>query len=1383
MSATLTGSTHLLVPIHIDALVVGKDPKHFRWANLAPDYSKLERNFFVGADLRDLWGESTGLDKGFHLHFRLPSALTHGDHTAGNGELEFPKVPNRWLVVRFYQQPAGTKGFTKAWIIRSDAEGPGNAVPWPVLPEKKEDGPLQIRPTGRCDPLPQSSFPEDDTAAALRITAVGNGDVGFSAHYPACRSILGFHDDLKDVPPNTKLSYLVSGWYSAATDDLLHVFMNGLDSKRREELLRPGQFPRDLWAAVGALDDQNKLAALNEWLKDRRWSADGLEAAPLPSRLVCHGLVRGVDWQGAGRDYSDVEPFQDFGKPVDSVDVGNSSAEALASRIEAAKKTSPDELFEDVLTAFQTGLLSHDPTISELDAELHRQGFVPIATGKTFVIQPEASSPDPADVAQPHAPLPLHLRELLQQLNAGQQECDRYAQLLKDYRWEVYALWHRIEKCSDDDVALLRSNLDVLKSFVQNFVQLPQVVEAHRRRQEAEGRLTEALRKETRPRQRDGESILEPKYRLTSSTAADRFYVPNDPVVLLSGPALDRKGTYTPAQSDTLPCRVTGQEVLTYTYDITNLKHDNEVRADDRRKSRGIADKDMAALPAFARQLFSEAVLLEDIKQDDGQPTVIGWRTPQPLSEKSPPRIGDRMRMPAAISIWDWKHNPWIPIYLAWEFEWLSDYQFATDAGNSADIVEAAWRLQGDGEDAKSDDWTYRRQVDLVRVRPPPAQAASEPPTLTCEGYALLARPTFLALAEKLRKEPDKVPPRVKDIADSLQALLVNRPMLSQALVGFHDALIMRRAGDQLPPLDYNRSANDAPGQKKFFVDPIHEVMRPEDRFHCSPSTGSPFCPIRAGRLKLLKLRIIDAFGQAIKLDLSKTPCRSGQRLHAEPATADGFRLRPRLVRPTRLTFAPAPAKNPGTIAPASSPICGWVVPNRFDQNLTLYAANGKPLGAVQKKFELKSGSTQCSFYWVDVPGTVDQPVERERPPSGGTAISATLDEHLKHTIENPHLLDFARYLLRLTGDQGTAFNGLLDGALAATEQRVPEEDPGVSVLIGRPLALVRAEVRLKILGLPALHQDSSWKASGVSDIRQLLDTKGLDPFPQGQLKGLLNTGGVEGVRWAVRLGDRRGANDGLVGFFAGDPAVAPRPFYASWGFGGTRRYGNVLEYAQNLALDCLNPYQVTLLMDPQARVHATSGVLPRVFLELPPSDAAGAKGAREVFFQTAPVLGTPATPQIPKPSDDYGEWSWAYRPAVTRWAEHGDLVSASDRGGFSDGWPTISEGWLKLKIDPVQVLGLWIQNGVPQPPARASGPTLAWSVRGAESLQLSKRTKQKPERVPVRAWSQSPLPREFTVPLPVDPDTTFVLTASDGAGYQDEKEILVRLDTESPGS
>ena len=107
MSATLTGSTHLLVPIHIDALLVGKEPKHFSWANLAPDYSKLKRDFSVGADLRDLSGNPGHPPKGLYLHFRLPTALTHSQSDpTESGELDFPRIPNRWLVVRSYQQPA-----------------------------------------------------------------------------------------------------------------------------------------------------------------------------------------------------------------------------------------------------------------------------------------------------------------------------------------------------------------------------------------------------------------------------------------------------------------------------------------------------------------------------------------------------------------------------------------------------------------------------------------------------------------------------------------------------------------------------------------------------------------------------------------------------------------------------------------------------------------------------------------------------------------------------------------------------------------------------------------------------------------------------------------------------------------------------------------------------------------------------------------------------------------------------------------------------------------------------------------------------------------------------------------------------------------------------
>lgn len=1322
MSVTLTDSTHLLVPIHLDALLVGQKPRHFSWADLSPDYTKLERDFFLGVDLRDLSGSGSGPSPGLHLHFNLPAAMTHGTSTAGGAELDFPKLPNRWLVVRYYQSASNSNILTKAWIIRSDAPGLDDAVGWPVLPDTKDAGPLRIRRTGKCEVLPQTPFKEDDVAAALTITAVGNGDVGFSAHYPACHSILGFHDDLKnpDVPPKTKLSYLVAGWYSAASDDFLHSFVDRLDPK---------------------LDDQGKLAALQQWLKDKGWSTDGLEVGKLPLRMICHGLVRGVDWQGSQRDYSDIEAFDGIESPAGhTVDIGNSSAEALAARLvlATAQKTQSDpELLEDVLTAFQTGLLSHDPTIAELDAELHRQGFVPVATGKTFSIQSESSESDPKDVAQPHEPVPQHLQDLLRDLNSCQQECDRYAQLKKDYRWELYALWHRwVEKCKefDDDASALKSNLDGLRMFLQNFDQLPQVVDAGNRRNAAEDRLNQALAKETKPKQND-ETVQSPKYRLTSS-AADRFYAPKDPVVLISGPALERKGTYTPAPADILPCRVTGQEVLAYSYDITGGQQGIVVTAADQIKSLGIATADLNALPFFAQQLFSETILLEQIEQGS-KPTDIGWRVRPSPSDRSLPRIGDKSRMPAVVGIFDWTHNPWIPVYLTWKFEWRSDYAAAN--------IDA-WHLQGDKADARSDFWKYRRQVDLAPDGPPPAQPEATSPTY--RGYALLARPTFLALAEKLRREPDKVPPRIKEIAASLQALLENRPMLSQALAGFHDGLIMRRVGDQLPPLDYNRFDKE----KAFFIDPINEAMQPEDRFDYSPATNFPFWPVRSGRLNLLSLRIIDAFGQAISLDPgAKTSCHAGQRIRADanggPSNCNSLRLPPRLVRPMRLTFAAAPAGNPTTVAPASSPICGWVVPNQFDQNLTLYAANGKPLGALQRKFELKAGSTQNFFYWVDVPGTVVQ-----------------------ETIANPHLLDFARYVLCLNGDQGYAFSALLDRALTATEQRVPEDDPGVSVLIGRPLALVRAEVRLEVLGLPALDQKLSWTAKATdSAISQLLGANGLAQFPQDQLNTLLQTGGAEDVRWPVRLGDRRSGNDGLIGFFAGDPSEASRPFYSSWGFGGTR-YEKVLEYEQNLTVDRRHPFQVTLLMDPQARVHATSGVLPKAFLALPHSESAGAKGAREVFFQTAPVLGPPATPQIPKPSDDYGEWSWAYRPDITRWAEHGDLVSASDRGGFSDMHPTISEGWLKLKIDPVQVLGFWVRDG-----SSPDHPTLAWSVRGAESLRLFRKTAGTTARVLEIEWSQKPLPREFTLQKSVDKDTTFILAAADDAGYRDEKEIIMK--------
>src|SRR5262249_35095281 len=50
------------------------------------------------------------LEPGVHLHWALPDGLTRGvcPGSPGDPEIEFPAVPDRWLVVRFNPPPSAT---------------------------------------------------------------------------------------------------------------------------------------------------------------------------------------------------------------------------------------------------------------------------------------------------------------------------------------------------------------------------------------------------------------------------------------------------------------------------------------------------------------------------------------------------------------------------------------------------------------------------------------------------------------------------------------------------------------------------------------------------------------------------------------------------------------------------------------------------------------------------------------------------------------------------------------------------------------------------------------------------------------------------------------------------------------------------------------------------------------------------------------------------------------------------------------------------------------------------------------------------------------------------------------------------------------------------
>jgi len=1415
---------HLLIPIHVDALVVGGDGSNSEESPLkggtvsaAPNYSRLDGTYTFGIHLRQPTvplkpeGKPPALEAGVHLHFRLPAVAAHGDLKK---DPAFPRIPNRWLVQRYYKTDRGLR--TKAWLVRSDekAETPKDKKSAVVLLVDPPAGaPFSFRPTGVAGVLwdenktvPKYDFHLDNKSADdVRLTAVTGGDAGFSAHYPACRSILGFYDDLDGVPdhPRPELSYLVTGWYSKTEDDPWSGVVAPL-AKAADEALKEVDGKKLGEAAKGKVLEEIR-SQLDEWMKDRGCSVpEGSPIFPkslalvkaLPAGVLCHGTVRNICGKTEGR------PFKDFETPNNYwVDLGNTSAESFAARVarerisgQKSQNTGYVNLLEDLVTALQVGLLTQRVNTAEMDAELHQQGFAAVAGGKRWVIQQAVKEPPNKAITSPPSALPAlpaDLQKKLDKLNERERECERRERLLRDYRWELYALWYRWTDAKKGKyfklAGELEQNLKVLEEFVDRDVKevgkdrddtnsdLKSEVEKARKCRDA---AKVKLGGELTQRSGEGSAIL---YTL-SEQPAPPFYAPKDPVLLVTGPAAKALGTQ---GREPVRVRVTGEELRSFSYDLAQTR-DHSRKADELLNELKVSDKYLEAIPPWCVTLLKETLLLDEIDAEDSQ--ALAKRK----SRKSGKYVNTHTKaetdgvLPDLFGRFSWEHNPWIPLYLYWDVSWQANDWSAELTGH--------WALRHSDElvtdsMATSASPHLRNTELLLRDESLPLLPKGTP--FRFSGLSFVGHPLFDLQSERIDASKASLQKLINQVKESLG----NRRslMISQPLGGLHDALMMRRAGDQLSPLDYDLWNKE----KKLYRHRIGRALGKDFYTDSSPATpvGAPpakypdFCPIRSGLLELKNLVIIDAFGQKTMIDptgsspsgQSPDLSQSGRFVGGLPSPKNplAVRLHPRFCRPLRLEFTGISAEAFG-----AGPICGWVVFNRFDQNLVLYAASGQPVGILQKRFDESdldpTGGTL--FYWVAVPGASDdEATVDERTQSRHLQIL----ENTKY-IQNPHLKDFARFVLSLNFAAGGRFAELINTAAQATEERVPEDNPLISVLLGRPLALVRAELRLEMDGLPALDQKLSWRedpTSGApSSLKQILAdglATGTSPTPNR----FMITGGVEKVLCPVRLGDRRSANDGLVGFFKGQPpqqqdgnvySLNDHPFYSSWGFDfGSQPYAGLRD-SQDLELSCDRTLQVTLLMDPQARVHVTSGVLPRGFLELSPEQLKGAKQIREVFFQAAPVLGTPSTPHVPKPSDDYGQWSWVYRPDVTGWAEDPEMVSAAELAGPAVGWPTLTEGWLKLKTEPVLIRSLWMKAPVKKP-RKGDLVTLAWSLHKVVSVELLQLHPDGTEKH-LKTWSDPP---GDEWPLKVDADTTFRIRARNQAGYEDYKDIEIRTEKE----
>lgn len=1285
LSETLSNSTgpwsgpRLLVPVTLQALVVTQpyNNRKVEWSVVPTNYSAM-RDFMPPVEAEPftsgwLQTEQSGdFWTGIVLHWTLPDALTHGTQQAGGSppsgdssslpgnEIQYPLIPNRWLVLRVSPNPQNlsdpTDRQTRAWMIESnylDTDMSNGATNEFWDPDTQT-----VTYLGRSSTLEQwlqNWQPSGQGGAnSFPLQAIGPGDATYAAYIANLKNVLSFQDDLQDLSetiydPPLPLTYMVFGWYSDPTTDPFY----------------HAQTPKDWKDLMNQFD----------------WSYDG--GAEYPNQILCHAMTYNVSWVGAGGQYTNGVPPS---TALPLVAVGNTSVEALAALIEQqlcfqAGQSVPcaeGENVAEILETFQYNLLPQwDQPGGQfvVDRQRHQAcfGSTPGGTIWEAVPAPSTNATAPTSPYQgPQPPPVLSPAQLaaLKQLNALQEELDRRERLFASAQWDMYALWWLSEYCSKP-LNRKREYRQIIQNALNQLVS-PATAEQNwiaQAKDEIAGLHAQLV------------DLLGETFQLVSSKA-QRYWQPVDPVVLICG----AKGSYKHGPDGRLsadgsvPCRVTGDtitSIVVTTGDSGSLQASVSATALTAGMLFDGASLStlLAAVPAQLSDLFAnivalygEALLLDtteaasiarlafpppdpSINYDQlaasiQQQQTVFWNSiiyPSIDQEVAATASGFNGEIPYVISIAPWS-PPWSPLYMDWRVQWIPSYQWIQE--NEAPNPSQA--LDGWTFNELDYDWTSTQQPN-----------PNDPTTsYMLQGRTLLtpnAADGFAARLEQLLSNTSQStgtdegenpteyyspPPDVSAALGEVLQMISQWDILSQSMSGFHQQLLQHDTTQHI-----------------FCTDTvIGPLVGGGSHATPSPDAGSSevngFNPVRAGHFVFTGMWIVDDFGQVFDV---KEATINQHKTFAPTAISDWLstpnvpgmiQLPPRVVQPTRLSFMFVSSTDDEVetaLAPDGNPVCGWVLPNHLNDSLAIYDASGLALGELQ----VVGGSQNQRLRWNPVP---DSPSPVGAPPG----------------IGNAHLRGFVEGLLNQSDGGAAAFGDLLsviDETLWTIDPLGGRSDQSLSVLIGRPLALVRARLEFQLHGEPVYNQ-------------------GWDDLEQGITQ---NTAGFTETVLAVKLGSLELPEDGFLGYFDGDNygqfnALHVPPGTVSSPSSYVVRNNIELSLESDLTSSpSANAAFITMLVDPRGVVHASTGILPVEQVSVPAAYLDAALAQMEVTFLTGPLLTATEKLKMPLPATTKGRWSWLQHTEVTVWQENTSIVKADPTAVLSDIPLSLREGWLKL--------------------------------------------------------------------------------------------------------
>ena len=589
----------------------------------------------------------------------------------------------------------------------------------------------------------------------------------------------------------------------------------------------------------------------------------------------------------------------------------------------------------------------------------------------------------------------------------------------------------------------------------------------------------------------------------------------------------------------------------------------------------------------------------------------------------------------SSVSVTYWR-QPWVPLYLEWKLDLRVDDRL--------------------------DRWTLG-EIDL--------EPAGEP--AAADARAVTGRSLLTAGATKA-------------LTQEITAFLAEETLRDDAgtgIVSDADAALLRDLGQRAGTLDALSGALD--GIRDFLLgfDTNAGLSGPEEEHVEAAPTRDPQL-VRGGTATITRLRVVDAFGRVLELaDGALDDVTVSDQLAAAPAT---MLLAPRITAPSRLLLrfvdpgdddveAHVDQEDPSL---AISPVAGWLLPDHVDGALELFDAAGDPVG------QLMHEGLGGAVVFEGAPG---------KPGPAGVAPPAGEQRG------DRHLAGFAVALARRDAEDRALPAGQRPGesALAALLRVIDTTlwtvDPfgstgleHLSLLTGRPLALVRArlelEVRFDVADLPL---DAAAAAARQAHFDALAS-----------------------VAFPVRLGALTRYDDGLLGYFLDDDYRVFHPVNAAvlagalpggplQGFLGSR--AEAAAFASGLedkAEPILHPYvqgvsdltlrlgqrrTFTMLVVPGSSINLTSGIAPRKAIDLLRSWISEPLSRIAPSFRVGPVLVDPETIRLPRVSTYDPEQVFTRRTGPETWRDD-PIVAASQQALLPDTPAEAQEGYVRVRID-----------------------------------------------------------------------------------------------------